>query len=147
MKYAAVAGLSLMMAFSFNAVASDVYDCVYSKASLDNGKMGQMIGSEPARIEYDGSSFKAYRPSGVALISPKLNSKQGSVTLSKQVKELLLEIQDITGRFKLVFPGRNDSLKPMREASINQVIKRVGHRGKLDPEQPYFTVQRLRIAV
>lgn len=82
MKYAAVAGLSLMMAFSFNAVASDVYDCVYSKASLDNGKMGQMIGSDPAKIEYDGSSFKAYRPSGVALISPKLNSKQGSVTLA-----------------------------------------------------------------
>jgi integrase len=52
------------------------------------------------------------------------------VPLSKQVKELLLEIQDITGRFKLVFPGRNDSLKPMSEASINQVIKRIGYRGK-----------------
>lgn len=82
MKFAAVAGLSLMMAFSFNAVASEVYDCVYSKASLDNGKMGQMIGSDPAKVEYDGSSFKAYRPSGVALISPKLNAKQGSVTLA-----------------------------------------------------------------
>lgn len=82
MKYAAVAGLSLILGFSFNAVASEVYDCVYSKASLDNGKMGQMIGSDPAKVEYNGSSFKAYRPTGIALISPKLNAKQDSVTLA-----------------------------------------------------------------
>lgn len=82
MRYTAVVGFSLMIGFSFNAIASDAYECVYSKASLDNGKMGQMIGSDPAKVEYDGSSFKAYRPTGVALISPKLNVKNGTVTLA-----------------------------------------------------------------
>ncbi|WP_145525774.1 tyrosine-type recombinase/integrase [Yersinia vastinensis] len=52
------------------------------------------------------------------------------VPLSEQVLELLLQLHAITGRFKLVFPGRNDSLKPMSEASINQVIKCIGYHGR-----------------
>ncbi|CNI24866.1 MULTISPECIES: tyrosine-type recombinase/integrase [Yersinia] len=52
------------------------------------------------------------------------------VPLSEQVLALLRQLHEITGRFKLVFPGRNDSLKPMSEASINQVIKRIGYHGK-----------------
>lgn len=52
------------------------------------------------------------------------------VPLSEQVLELLLQLHAITSRFKLVFPGRNDSLKPMSEASINQVIKRIGYHGR-----------------
>lgn len=53
------------------------------------------------------------------------------VPLSSQAKALLLELQEITGGYCLVFPGRNDSRKPMSEASINQVIKRIGYGGKL----------------
>lgn len=52
------------------------------------------------------------------------------VPLSEQVLVLLHQLQEITGRFKLVFPGRNDSTKPMSEASINQVIKRIGYHGR-----------------
>lgn len=52
------------------------------------------------------------------------------VPLSEQVLALLHQLQEITGRFKLVFPGRNDSTKPMSEASINQVIKRIGYHGR-----------------
>ncbi|EBP0013886.1 tyrosine-type recombinase/integrase [Salmonella enterica] len=52
------------------------------------------------------------------------------VPLSKQVKSLLLELKSITGWGKYVFPGRNDAHKPMSEASINQVIKRIGYGGK-----------------
>lgn len=52
------------------------------------------------------------------------------VPLSKQVKSLLLELNSITGWGKYVFPGRNDAHKPMSEASINQVIKRIGYGGK-----------------
>lgn len=37
----------------------------------------------------------------------------------------------MTGNYSYVFPGRNDPNKPMSEASINQVIKRVGYDGKL----------------
>ncbi|QHM96005.1 tyrosine-type recombinase/integrase [Kosakonia sacchari] len=52
------------------------------------------------------------------------------VPLSSQVKAMLLEVKSITGRGKYVFPGRNDAGKPMSEASINQVIKRVGYDGR-----------------
>ncbi|NCG55044.1 tyrosine-type recombinase/integrase [Serratia fonticola] len=52
------------------------------------------------------------------------------VPLSEQAMLLLSQLQNITGRFKLVFPGRNDSMKPMSEASINQVIKRIGYHGR-----------------
>jgi integrase len=51
------------------------------------------------------------------------------VPISTQVRELLEEIHQLTGRGKYVFPGRNDG-KPMSEASINQVIKRIGYDGK-----------------
>lgn len=52
------------------------------------------------------------------------------VPLSDQVISALREIQAITGRYNLVFPGRNDITKPMSEASINQVLKRIGYHGK-----------------
>jgi integrase len=52
------------------------------------------------------------------------------IPLSDQVMAALREIQAITGRYNLVFPGRNDITKPMSEASINQVLKRIGYHGK-----------------
>ncbi|MDP9565017.1 integrase arm-type DNA-binding domain-containing protein [Dickeya oryzae] len=52
------------------------------------------------------------------------------VPLSDQVIEALRELQMITGRYNLVFPGRNDIAKPISEASINQVLKRIGYHGK-----------------
>lgn len=52
------------------------------------------------------------------------------VPLSNQVVAALREIKAVTGRFNLVFPGRNDITKPMSEASINQVLKRIGYHGK-----------------
>lgn len=52
------------------------------------------------------------------------------VPLSSQAAELLREVHQLTGRGKYVFPGRNDAGKPMSEASINQVIKRIGYAGQ-----------------
>lgn len=52
------------------------------------------------------------------------------VPLSIQAKSLLEEIHHLTGRGRFVFPGRNDAGKTMSEASINQVIKRIGYDGK-----------------
>lgn len=52
------------------------------------------------------------------------------VPLSIQAKSLLEEIHQLTGRGRYVFPGRNDAGKTMSEASINQVIKRIGYNGK-----------------
>lgn len=52
------------------------------------------------------------------------------VPLSTWVVEALREIKVVTGLYSLVFPGRNDITKPMSEASINQVLKRIGYHGK-----------------
>lgn len=52
------------------------------------------------------------------------------VPLSNQALLLLNELKIITGGFLFVFPGRNDSRKSMSEASINQVIKKLGYAGK-----------------
>ncbi|KTL59986.1 hypothetical protein AA106_14950 [Photorhabdus laumondii subsp. laumondii] len=49
------------------------------------------------------------------------------VPLSNQVKAILIKLHKITGRRKYVFPGHNDAGKPMSEAAINQVIKRIGY--------------------
>ncbi|OMQ24576.1 tyrosine-type recombinase/integrase [Serratia oryzae] len=52
------------------------------------------------------------------------------VPLSRQVVTILRELQAITGSYRLVFPGRNDVNKPMSDASINMVLKRIGYDGK-----------------
>ncbi|MCE0545325.1 tyrosine-type recombinase/integrase [Klebsiella pneumoniae] len=53
------------------------------------------------------------------------------VPLSTQALDLLNELKMMTGNYRYVFPGRNDLNKPMSEASINQVIKRIGYGGRL----------------
>ncbi|WP_233956206.1 tyrosine-type recombinase/integrase [Pectobacterium versatile] len=52
------------------------------------------------------------------------------VPLSDQVINALQQLYAVTGLYNLVFPGRNDITKPMSEASINQVLKRIGYHGK-----------------
>jgi len=52
------------------------------------------------------------------------------VPLSDQALRLLEELRVITGGFRFIFPGRNDSRKSMSEASINQVIKKIGYAGR-----------------
>lgn len=53
------------------------------------------------------------------------------VPLSTQALDLLNELKIMTGNYRYVFPGRNDPNKVMNEASINQVIKRIGYGGKV----------------
>ncbi|WP_439413078.1 tyrosine-type recombinase/integrase, partial [Enterobacter ludwigii] len=52
------------------------------------------------------------------------------VPLSDQVLAILHELRTFTGQYQLVFPGRCNINKPMSEASINMVIKRIGYDGK-----------------
>ncbi|WP_036626881.1 tyrosine-type recombinase/integrase [Pantoea sp. AS-PWVM4] len=53
------------------------------------------------------------------------------VPLSTQAVEILEKLQVISGKYLLVFPGRNDVRKPMSDASINKVIKMLGYHGRL----------------
>lgn len=53
------------------------------------------------------------------------------VPLSTQALEVVQQLKVMTGRYQLVFPGRNDSRKTMSEASINQTFKRMGYTGRV----------------
>ncbi|MDP8857634.1 tyrosine-type recombinase/integrase [Serratia ureilytica] len=53
------------------------------------------------------------------------------VPLSQQALDILQELKVMTGNYSYVFPGRNDPNKPMSEASINQLIKRIGYGGRV----------------
>ncbi|HEO9533283.1 TPA: tyrosine-type recombinase/integrase [Escherichia coli] len=53
------------------------------------------------------------------------------VPLSTQALGFLNELKSMTGNYRYVFPGRNDPNKPMSEASINQLIKRIGYGWKV----------------
>ena len=53
------------------------------------------------------------------------------VPLSSQALQIISQIREITGKYPLLFPGRNDPQKTMSEASINQVFKRIGYHGKV----------------
>ncbi|EIP3951819.1 tyrosine-type recombinase/integrase [Salmonella enterica] len=53
------------------------------------------------------------------------------VPLSKQVIELLRSVKAISGNYGLMFPGRNDTTKPMSNMAMNQLIKRCGYGEKL----------------
>ncbi|KFD16698.1 phage integrase family protein [Serratia marcescens] len=53
------------------------------------------------------------------------------VPLSTQAVAILNELRTYTGNYRYVFPGRNDVNKPMSEASINQLLKRIGYHGRL----------------
>lgn len=53
------------------------------------------------------------------------------VPLSTQALEIVQQLKVMTGQYPLVFPGRNDPRKTMSEASINQVLKRIGYMGKV----------------
>lgn len=53
------------------------------------------------------------------------------VPLSSQAVEILKKLKVISGKYQLVFLGRNDVRKPMSDASINKVIKMLGYHGRL----------------
>ncbi|EPF20094.1 Putative prophage CPS-53 integrase [Cedecea davisae] len=53
------------------------------------------------------------------------------VPLSQQALTIIARIREMTGRYSLIFPGRNDPRKTMSEASINQVFKRIGYAGRV----------------
>lgn len=55
------------------------------------------------------------------------------VPLPRQAVELLRGIHAITGRFDLVFPGRDDRRKPITDSAFRQMLKQVGWSGRFSP--------------
>lgn len=53
------------------------------------------------------------------------------VPLSRQAIKLVKESFDYTGGFPLIFIGRNDSSKPISDATIIRVFEKLGYKGKV----------------
>ena len=53
-----------------------------------------------------------------------------TVPLSRQAVEALRELQTLTGRTPLLFPGRNDRTKPRSNMAFNMALRRMGYAGQ-----------------
>lgn len=53
-----------------------------------------------------------------------------TVPLSRQAVEALRELQVLTGRTPLLFPGRNDRTKPRSNMAFNMALRRMGYAGQ-----------------
>lgn len=52
------------------------------------------------------------------------------VPLPRQAVVILRELQEITGRYELVFAGRNSSARPMSENTVNKALSDAGYKGR-----------------
>ncbi len=57
--------------------------------------------------------------------------KSHLVPLPRQAIELLKETKTYTDGFPLVFIGRNESTKPINDATIIRVFEKIGYKGKV----------------
>lgn len=84
-------------------------------------------------IELRGAEWSEFDFDNAVWEVPKERMKKRRphlVPLSSQALEILAKLKVLTGRYNLLFPGRNDARKPMSEASINKVIKMLGYHGR-----------------
>lgn len=78
MKKIAIATLLLV---SGGASATDVLTCNYAKADISKGANAPMIPLGSAKVEFNGDSFKAFRPGGSYLSTPPLTTKKDGILL------------------------------------------------------------------
>ncbi|HIC8722434.1 TPA: hypothetical protein ACW72U_004113 [Enterobacter ludwigii] len=71
---------------SFNSAAA-VLNCEYASADLTKGASAPMIPGGSAKVEFDGATFKAFRPYGHFVLSPRLvDRKNGMLYLDDKTK-------------------------------------------------------------
>lgn len=52
------------------------------------------------------------------------------VPLPRQAVAILLQLQEVTGQYELLFAGRNNTSRPMSENTINKALADVGYKGR-----------------
>ena len=56
--------------------------------------------------------------------------KEHIVPLSNQAIRSLQILKELTGRYRYIFAGRNDVNRPISDASVNMVLKKIGYDKK-----------------
>ncbi len=85
-------------------------------------------------IELRAAKWDEFNLDNALWESPKERMKKRRshlVPLSTQAIAILKELKTLTGYYEFVFPGRNDTRKPISDAAINKVIKKLGYHGRL----------------
>lgn len=52
------------------------------------------------------------------------------VPLPEQAMTLLLQLQELTGKYPILFPGRNDRERPQSENTVNKALHQIGYEGR-----------------
>ncbi|WP_095082541.1 integrase arm-type DNA-binding domain-containing protein [Pseudomonas sp. Irchel s3h17] len=74
---------------------------------------------------------------GVKQLQKVIRAKGGDkvpaylVPLSRQAAEEVRQVHEMTGRYKLLIPGRSDPGKPISDGTVNMALKRMGYEGRL----------------
>lgn len=72
---------------SNGVMAAEVLNCEYSKADISSGPNAPMNIGGKEKIEFDGKSFKAFRPDGSYVMTPPLTEKKdGMIFLDDKTK-------------------------------------------------------------
>ncbi|WP_315707398.1 hypothetical protein [Brenneria uluponensis] len=76
-----------MLLATSNSFASDLLNCEYAKADISKGVNSPMVLMGQGRVEFDGKSFKAYRPNGSYIFTPPLTTQRnGMIFLDDKTK-------------------------------------------------------------
>lgn len=74
---------------------------------------------------------------GVKQLQKVIRAKGGDkvppylVPLSRQAVEEVRNVRELTGKYKLLIPGRSDPSKPISDGTVNMALKRMGYEGRL----------------
>lgn len=89
-------------------------------AALTFVRPGELRRAEWSEINLDGAEWR------IPAARMKMR-EQHIVPLSKQAKEILKELQPLTGRGTYLFPGARTNGRPMSENTVNAALRRLGY--------------------
>lgn len=87
-------------------------------------RTGELRGAEWSEFDFDSMQWE--------IPAERMKKRKSHlVPLSRQAIELLKQLYEYTGYYKLAFTGRNDPNKPISEVSIVRMFERMGYKGKV----------------
>lgn len=103
---------------------------------LTGVRTGELRNATWSQFDLD-SALWTIPAEGVKQLQKVIRAKGGDkvppylVPLSRQAVEEVRNVHELTGRYKLLIPGRSDPSKPISDGTVNMALKRMGYEGRL----------------
>ncbi|MFL1527895.1 tyrosine-type recombinase/integrase [Pseudomonas sp. O230] len=103
---------------------------------LTGVRTGELRNATWSQFDLDGALW-TIPAEGVKQLQKVIRAKGGDkvpaylVPLSRQAAEEVRQVHELTGRYKLLIPGRSDPGKPISDGTVNMALKRMGYEGRL----------------